>query len=121
MTGLIRKLENTRVLEAQGCIMGPDMMAVMRVIRELFAEADHVVLDLERVPYADTALFQTICCLHQQARDQGKTLSVSGAVPEPLNRMLRIAGLAENDACRYCAEGLCAWRDRIVLKRVASL
>jgi anti-anti-sigma regulatory factor len=84
---------------------------VRAILVESLSQADRAALDLSKATDADLSFLQLLCAAHKSAVRRGKTLTITGAVPEDIRQKAREAGMTGNRSCGSDLSGSCLWAE----------
>ena len=84
---------------------------IRALLMEQLAGKNGLVLNLSNVDEVDLSFLQLLCAVHKSASNAGKTLTLEGALSEPLTRKAREAGFACRKECGPHLNGDCLWRE----------
>ncbi len=84
---------------------------IRTILAESLSQADKATLDLSKATDADLSFLQLLCAAHKSAVRRGKTLTITGTVPEDIRQRVKEAGMTGNTSCGSDLSKSCLWAE----------
>ena len=78
-------------------------------MQKALAAARQVSIEIAAGAECDLTVLQLLCAAHRTASRQGKTLQLSGEVPEQFKMIMGLSGFSRHIGCARDHSGCCLW------------
>ncbi len=104
-------LDDQARVEISGACGIEEAARIRTVLVESLSQSDRAALDLSKATDPDLSFLQLLCAAHKSAVRRGKTVMITGTVPEDIRQRVKEAGMTGNKSCGNDLGKSCLWAE----------